>query len=118
MIYLLLFGHWIADFVAQTEDMSKNKSKSWYWLGRHIFTYSWVLSLFAIVAGASIPLKYTYIFVALNGGSHFFIDAVTSRLTSILWSKGSVRNFFAVIGFDQFLHISILIYSYNEFLKG
>lgn len=116
MIYALIFTHWLADFVCQTDDMAKGKSKSNKWLGKHILAYMAVLSVFAIYAGFYIPGKYWMAFVLINGAAHFVIDYFTSRLSSLCWSKGQVHDFFVVIGFDQALHMVTLISTYNWLL--
>jgi hypothetical protein len=43
-------------------------------------------------------------------------DFVTSRISSRLYAKGDIHNFFVVVGFDQFLHYSALIVSYSVML--
>lgn len=116
MIYVLIFTHWIADFVCQTDNMAKNKSKSNKWLGKHVLTYMGVLSIFAIYAGFNIPGKYWMSFVLINGAAHFVIDYFTSRASSKLWVKGQVHNFFVVIGFDQALHMATLYGTYQWLL--
>jgi len=104
LVIRVLFAHWIADFVAQTDWMAKNKSKNNKALFVHVAMYTGVLCL--IMTGHN-PLISLF-----NGITHFFIDYVTSRMSSKLWAKGEVHNFFVVIGFDQFLHAVILIASY------
>lgn len=117
MIYGLIFTHWLADFVCQTDEMAKNKSKSNKWLAKHILTYMAVLSIFAIVAGFDIPAKFWMSFVLLNGVAHFVIDYFTSRLSSACWANGEVHDFFVVIGFDQALHMATLYGTYQGFLS-
>jgi hypothetical protein len=116
MIYALIFTHWLADFVCQTDEMAKNKSKSNRWLVKHILAYMAVLSIFAIVAGFNIPSNFWMSFVLINGVAHFIIDYFTSRLSSACWAKGEVHNFFVVIGFDQALHMSTLYGTYQWLL--
>jgi hypothetical protein len=116
MIYGLIFTHWIADFIAQTDDMAKNKSKSNVWLGKHILAYMAVLVPFAIAAGWTIPGKYWMAFVLINGAAHFGIDYVTSRVNSRLWQAGKVHEFFVGVGFDQALHMATLIATYQYLL--
>lgn len=48
-------------------------------------------------------------FAVVNAALHFFIDAITSRLTARLWAKGQVHNFFVLVGLDQLLHATCLI---------
>lgn len=99
MFYLVLFVHWFADFICQTREMANNKSKSNRWLFYHVGVYTLIMSVFG------------FKFALINGSAHFATDFVTSRLTSHFWVEKDVHSFFAVIGFDQFLHVAILYWS-------
>lgn len=109
IIYIML-AHWLADFVCQTSWMATNKSKNWLALASHVGVYSLVLMYMTLMMSLhyeSAPvdvLKFGFI----NGFCHFWVDAVTSRITKYLWTKGDVHNFFVIIGFDQFIHFAIL----------
>lgn len=46
-----------------------------------------------------------------NGIAHFGIDAVTSRITSYYWQEQRAHAFFVVVGFDQFLHLALLVWT-------
>ena len=97
IIYYILFSHWVADFIFQTDKMAQNKSTSWPWLSSHVLTYSVFM------------LPYGPIYALVNGAAHFVTDAITSRVTSYLWRQEKRHDFFVVIGFDQLLHIVVLI---------
>lgn len=99
MIYLVLFVHFIADFILQTNKMATNKSTSTKWLTSHILAYTLVMSVFGIK------------FAIVNGLIHYIVDFITSRLTSYFWKKGDRHKFFIVIGLDQFVHTAALIYT-------
>lgn len=111
MIYYIIFLHWVADFICQTDKMAKNKSTSWIWLANHVTIYQVTLFIGLLPAFKWFTPLSIFNFVLYNGGAHFFIDAVTSRITSKLWAKGQTHNFFVVIGLDQLLHTCILIWS-------
>jgi len=49
---VILFIHWIADFVFQTDEMAKGKSKNWKDLIAHTFIYSWTWLFFIAIYGA------------------------------------------------------------------
>ena len=105
IILSLIFTHWVADFAFQSDSMAIKKSSSNIWLGFHVMTYIiaflWVWNVQFLVANALI---------------HFGVDYVTSRATSYLWGKEDRHNFFVMIGFDQFIHISTLILTYSWFV--
>ena len=105
IVVVLLFAHFVADFVFQTDEMAKNKSTSWKWLGIHAATYGVVIGLIAAIPLSivySIPVALTWVLV--NTFLHFWTDCVTSKITSHLWKTGQVHNFFIAIGFDQLVH--------------
>ena len=100
IIFLIIMLHWFADFILQTSWMAQNKSKDNFALSVHVFVYS-------------IPFMVIgFWYAILNGFLHFCIDYFTSRITSNLWSKGDVHNFFVIIGLDQSLHFICLFGTY------
>ena len=110
MIYYVLFCHWLHDFVVQGYlfpklEIGKNKSKSWDILWLHILLYT--CGMVACVGWFLTPEQLAA-FAFINGGSHFVIDAVTSRCGSRAYARGDHRLFWSIIGFDQFLHVAIL----------
>lgn len=127
-----MVAHWISDFVLQTSWMATSKSKNWFALLAHVATYTasmFVIQLILVVlfaiglslftlSDADINRAPVYIlglnpnllwlWVLINGAMHFLTDAITSRLTSKLWSKQDFHNFFVIIGLDQLIHYSCL----------
>lgn len=100
-ITLLLFMHFVADFILQSNWMAQNKSKNNWALFTHVFIYSLPFILIS-------PL-----YAAINGLLHLLVDYNTSHLSSKLWANGKVHWFFVVIGFDQLLHALCLLWTYN-----
>ena len=108
---LVIFSHWVADFVFQTHWMAVNKSKSNIALGCHVLVYTVVIGLLLgipLYVYGNIPYIVLGTWVTVNGILHFITDYTTSRITSKLWAKQDYHNFFVVIGFDQVIHYTCL----------
>ena len=105
----MLFVHWLADFMLQTDWQAKNKYNNWKALFGHVMIYSLVMSLgFAIVGGLS-RLHYAILVSGITFITHILIDYFTSKLNHMLWDKKMSHYFFGCVGFDQFIHLSILL---------
>nr|BDD47550.1 hypothetical protein 2 [Legionellales bacterium] len=105
-ILILIWLHFIADFILQTDKMALNKSTSNKWLGIHSLIYSVPFLLF-----------FGPVYGLVNGILHFIVDYVTSRLTSRYWQQEERHKFFVTIGADQATHITILILSYLALMR-
>ncbi len=121
IILSILFIHWFADFVCQTDQMAQGKSKNWGDLLSHTFFYSliWMIPI-CIIIGITNPTESTryYIFNSLafcgiTFFCHTITDYYTSRVNSKLWEDKQVHNFFVSIGFDQWLHYIQLFVTYK-----
>ena len=102
-ILIIVWIHFVADFIFQTDTMAINKSKSNKWLGIHAFTYCIPFVIFG------------WQYAAINGIAHFTVDYMTSRGTSKLWNANERHWFFALIGFDQAVHVTCLIVTLRLF---
>ena len=105
IILAILFIHWFADFVIQSDDDAKGKSTSVKHLLSHTFDYSlvWYLVSLIVVTFGILPAVFLW-FAPITFVVHTMTDYCTSKLNSYLWAKGDVHNFFVSVGFDQFLH--------------
>ncbi len=109
-IVLILFIHFVADFICQSDRVATGKSKDIVILTEHIVLYGSVL----LVAIAIINFTYYKfndlgLYVGVNMGLHLITDFFTSKLTTYLWVKEKRHWFFVVIGLDQFIHTATLI---------
>lgn len=108
LLIAVMFLHWLGDFVIQTKWMAENKSKSMEALTLHVVCYSLVLFVGLWVSQqwtVNDLCRYTLINLAV----HWAVDCMTSRLTKIAVEKRNKHQFFAIIGFDQFLHATTLL---------
>jgi hypothetical protein len=104
-LYILVWMHFFMDFVCQSNQMALNKSKSNKWLAYHIVVYTLPFLFWGVK------------FALINGVAHFFTDYYTSRFSSKMWKRGvdgdpfGYRLFWVCIGFDQALHLTVLLYT-------
>jgi len=101
-ILLLLWLHFIADFLLQSTYVAKNKYKDLKILAYHGTIYSLPFFIFG------------WKFALLTGLFHFIVDFITSKITHKLYDMNEYHWFFVVIGLDQAIHMTILIFT----LKG
>ncbi len=108
-LFYLLFLHFIADFIAQSDEMARNKSKSNAYLLYHVSVYTFIF----LVALSPVGFKKAAIFAGINGVLHFITDYVTSRISSKFFAKQDFHNGFLTVGGDQLCHYVCLIISYK-----
>jgi len=97
--------HWVTDFVFQSDAMALQKSENNWVLGKHCLVYSLPIAFPFLIFGL---LKALVVFVVFFL-THFSIDYVTARLNKKFWLNNKRHEFFVMIGFDQFLHIGIIL---------
>lgn len=120
MLYIYVFFlHFVGDFILQSDEISKTKSKSIKALTIHIciLTATLFIGMLLTIFICEFSLKNVILFVLINGVLHFAIDFVTSKVTSYFYSKGQTHNFFVTIGFDQFLHLACYVLSIDCLLR-
>lgn len=108
----VLFLHFLADFVFQSDTMAKNKSRYFSWLIYHVGAYAIVVALGLILAfnlGFRINEGGIARFVWLNAAAHFVVDAITSRINAYLFQEGRIHDFWVGVGADQFIHAATLL---------
>lgn len=118
MVMVILFVHWVGDFVVQTEWEARNKSKSWVALISHTSTYTALWIMFSVFFLTDWGMFW---FPIITFVTHTIIDYFTSRLNAKLAitarEKNDYHNFFVSVGFDQFLHYTQLFLTYIFFTK-
>ena len=114
-LYIVIVAHFIGDFVLQSDWMATNKSKLFEALSLHIVVYFVTLiGAGIIIFGAQRGDDIIY-FALLNASFHLVIDSITSQITSTLWKNNERHWFFTTIGFDQMIHVILLIATLNLF---
>lgn len=130
--FILILIHTIADFLFQTEDMARGKSKNIWKLLKHTTVYTIVFYFgfvfcYAInhqtLSEMDLTLK-VFWFFPITFIFHTITDYITSRITSRLFEKKiyytGIPNFgaFSVIGIDQVLHYAQLFLTYYYVTNG
>lgn len=136
IIFAIIFIHWIADFVLQTDQQATKKSTSNYWLTAHVSTYActWFFACLFYCAyldgfnWTQRGVNLVFVFPTITFVCHWITDYCTSRLNTKLLPKkeehptdkgyfkqvgGNVHNFFVSIGFDQILHYVQLVLTFQ-----
>jgi hypothetical protein len=111
---IIQFIHFIADFLFQTREMATNKSSSIKWLSLHVLVYSFITTIFWIGFTADLQTLVSIFIVTFM--THWPTDYCTSKLTTYFYGKNNLFAFFSVIGFDQFIHTTTLILTYNYYI--
>jgi len=100
-ILLLIWMHFFADFILQSDTVAKAKSSDNAVLLLHVSLYS-------------LPfLWFGWKFALINGVLHFVTDWFSSRLTTHLYQKNQRHWFFVVIGADQAIHLTCLFWTFT-----
>ncbi len=117
-LFVILFIHWLFDFVLQSDAMAKGKSSSNLSLFEHIAVYTG--GLLIIIAMTCLTFNHqtmAVVWIAFNAVAHFITDWVTSRASSALYKEGKTHDFFVCVGIDQFIHYITLIGTFIYFSK-
>ncbi len=99
-ILILVWLHFVADFMLQSDRIATAKSSDNAVLFFHVTVYSVSFLCFG------------WKFVLVTWLAHFVTDYVSSRLMLRLYKAGERHWFFVVIGADQALHMTALFGAY------
>lgn len=116
IIILILFTHYVADFILQSEYQATRKSFDNKALLLHCLIYSFTFLIpMWIILNSFIS---AVVFVIITFVLHFITDFFTSKIVSKKFKNNDlgspIPNFgaFSIIGFDQFIHHATLIITY------
>ena len=105
---LVLAGHLIGDWIAQTDHQAANKTTSWKAMHGHCATYHLVMAAFVAPVWPDWRLA---VLLAVSYATHAFID----RRWPVRWllartgSPAFAEQMWGVIAADQALHLAILL---------
>lgn len=116
-ILIIIFCHFICDFIMQDEQWANNKSINNKALLKHTATYSLLFGILGFFFILHNPIFWIY-FTCITFTCHTITDYITSRIVKKKFQKleygSSIPNTgaFSVIGFDQVLHYFQLFLTY------
>lgn len=100
---VVIWLHFIADFILQNDYMAHNKSTKIFVCLLHSLVYSLPFLIYGIV------------FWGIQFCTHFLVDFVSSKASHYLYDRNQRHWFFVTIGADQAIHLSILYQSWLMF---
>ena len=108
---LVLAGHLIGDFVAQTDWQASNKETNWRADAAHVLTYHAIMAVLVLPVWHDPNAAW---FFAISIASHAFVDRrwPTRLVLGATGSKSFSTVFWGVIATDQSIHLSILAISF------
>ena len=133
--FILIVIHYVADFMAQTEEMALGKSKSFKILLKHTGIYTFIFYLafalwciyqnhFGTITVQDMGWSpWLFLFFPIIFVTHFIIDYVSSKITARKFEKKQyytpIPNFgaFSIIGLDQVAHYGTLFLTYYILTK-
>ena len=113
IVLYLLFLHWAADFVCQSDWMAKNKSTDNKALLLHCGTYFLIFFMGTLGLYPNGKAEFGPLFSFTVGLIHFPVDYYTSRVNKQLWDNKDVHGFFVSIGFDQLIHFATILLAWQ-----
>jgi hypothetical protein len=109
---LLLTGHLLGDWIAQSDWQATNKTRSWAALAAHVAGYHLVMALLLLlpVLRDGWPAGKALAVPAVSAASHAVIDRrwPVRALLRVAGSPGFATVEWGVVAVDQALHLSIL----------
>lgn len=108
MLCYILFVHWVSDFCLQSRWMAEGKSSKWIPLVFHVAVYGFFLIILLL---PFYEYKSILTFGIINTLAHLLVDSITAPISARFYKNGQIHPFFCIIGLDQFLHTSCLIFT-------
>jgi hypothetical protein len=96
-IYILMILHFVGDFLLQPRSIARTKSKSIKSLTTHCILY-----------GIPFFVYFNVTFVLYVIMTHWIVDYISSKFTTMFYQANKEYLFYSVIGIDQLIHHIIL----------
>jgi hypothetical protein len=117
LIALMILGHWLGDFVLQSEETAVVKHKDLNLQCIHALTYSlaWIPIGFLVMWFGLLPISVVQIFLfyGITALSHLIIDLTISKLGYKYFHNNNPNSFLGIMHVDQLLHYLQLFLTYK-----
>ena len=111
---VIVFVHWLADFLLQLPKWKVGKSTSIMDLTNHVGAYSATMGLAVCIGFPILHYSMSMLwFMPITFVCHWITDYFTSKWNKKAWDDKKTNLFFNSIGFDQFLHYAQLFLTYS-----
>lgn len=118
-IAYILLAHFISRFLLQSDTMSSQKMKHFSWAMLHVAIYSFSL-FFIMLLGIVVFKEWTWNFVwnfsLINSVAYFIIEVIVGGFNCENKDQKRYYLYGIGIGFEQFAHAIVLIYSSSYLL--
>ena len=116
IFFLLLAAHFVGDFLCQSREVALNKTKELKYLLQHGFFVG--LPVFAVFFGFQsflIALCLSLVYAVVHCIQDFVIWRTAFYFFGADENYSESKSFYTILGFDQFLHVSFLLFLYVFF---
>ena len=117
LFIVMVLGHWLGDFIFQTDEMAISKHKDLNDLCIHSLTYSsvWVVIGLIMMSFELIETKpiALFLFFGITTITHALVDHLVSKFGYKFFESGNPSTFMGIMSFDQMLHYIQLYLTYT-----
>lgn len=118
---IMILGHWLGDFVLQSEETAVIKHKDLNHQCIHALTYSlvWIPIGFLIMWFGLLPIStiQIFLFYGITALSHLIVDLTISKFGYKYFHNGNPNSFLGIMHVDQLSHYTQLFLTYKLLFK-
>lgn len=113
-LYLLFLTHLVADFILQPRSIAYNKR----FVNKSMVLHAGIMTLAAFIPLATYPAAKVLGFLLVVFVAHITIDASRVEINRFFRVNPEKYLFWALLGVDQILHLSILYFAFSRIVLG
>jgi len=110
VIVIVIIGHWLADYIFQTNESIVDKGKDFVNVIHHVSQYTTVMTaLMVILIAFGVITTQSWFFIInfwiFTFAFHLLVDYFSSKLTLRIKTEEFKFGYFSIISTDQMVHI-------------